>query len=56
MTTEVDEARLDDSRALSAVDPEDMLRAVATSAAQVRAGLSAARPSTNARICRHEPK
>ena len=43
MTTEVDEARLDDALALSAADPDDMLRAVATSAAQVRASLSAAR-------------
>ena len=43
MTADVDEARLDDPLALASADPQDMLRAVATSAAQVRAGLSAAR-------------
>lgn len=43
MTTDVDEARLDDPAALSAADPADMLRAVATAAAQVRSSLSAAR-------------
>ncbi len=36
MTFEVDEAALDDERALDAADPEGMLRAIATGAAQVR--------------------
>ncbi|MDQ1683849.1 MAG: glucose/mannose-6-phosphate isomerase [Frankiaceae bacterium] len=42
MTVDVDEARLDDAAAIAATDPQGMLRAVATSAAQVRMGLTAA--------------
>jgi glucose/mannose-6-phosphate isomerase len=42
VTIEVDESRLDDPEALAAADPEQMLRAVATSAAQVRAARTAA--------------
>lgn len=45
MTVEVDEARLDDVAALEAADPQHMLRAVASSAAQVRRSLTAARES-----------
>jgi glucose/mannose-6-phosphate isomerase len=40
--TEPDPGRLDDAAALRAADPSDMVRAVATSAAQVRAGRTAA--------------
>ncbi|MDQ1727395.1 MAG: glucose/mannose-6-phosphate isomerase [Frankiaceae bacterium] len=36
MTFDVDEAALDDERALETADPQGMLRAIATSAAQVR--------------------
>jgi glucose/mannose-6-phosphate isomerase len=43
VTAEVDETRLDDAAALAVADPEEMLRAVATAAAQVRAALTAAR-------------
>lgn len=43
MTVEVDDERLDDVAALSSADSHEMLRAVATSAAQVRRGLTAAR-------------
>jgi glucose/mannose-6-phosphate isomerase len=42
VTVEVDEARLDDAAAIAATDPQGMLRAVATSAAQVRMGITAA--------------
>jgi glucose/mannose-6-phosphate isomerase len=42
VTVEVDEGRLDDVAAIAATDPQGMLRAVATSAAQVRMGLTAA--------------
>ena len=42
MTIDVDETRLDDAAALAAIDPSGMLRAVATSAAQVRMGQTAA--------------
>ena len=42
MTIDVDERRLDDPEALAAGDPEQMLRAVATSGAQVRAARTAA--------------
>lgn len=42
MTVPVDAARLDDAGVLAADDPGEMLRAVATSAAQVRAGQTAA--------------
>lgn len=42
MTIQVDEARLDDAAALAEIDPQGMLRAVATSAAQVRMGRTAA--------------
>jgi glucose/mannose-6-phosphate isomerase len=41
--TELDLDRLDDTAGLAEADPQDMLRAVATSAAQVRASLTAAR-------------
>jgi glucose/mannose-6-phosphate isomerase len=41
--TEFDLDRLDDTAGLAAADPQDMLRAVATSAAQVRASRTAAR-------------
>lgn len=42
MTTEVDDDRLDNLEAVAAVDLQQMLRAVATSAAQVRRGVTAA--------------
>ena len=42
MTVEVDEARLDDAAGIAATDPQGMLRAVATSAAQIRMGITAA--------------
>ena len=42
MTIEVDESRLDDAAAIAAIDPQGMLRAIATSAAQVRMGQTAA--------------
>jgi glucose/mannose-6-phosphate isomerase len=42
MTVEVDEGRLDDVEALATLDSRDMLRAVATSAAQVRSSATAA--------------
>ena len=42
MTTDVDESRLDDVAALEAADPQRMLRAVATSGAQVRRSRTAA--------------
>lgn len=42
MTIDVDEARLDDAAAIATIDPSGMLRAVATSAAQVRMGQTAA--------------
>jgi len=42
VTVEVDESRLDDAAAIAAIDPQGMLRAVATSAAQVRMGQTAA--------------
>lgn len=42
MSDEVDEGRLDDPQALAGVDAQQMLRAIATSGAQVRAGLTAA--------------
>jgi glucose/mannose-6-phosphate isomerase len=42
VTIEVDESRLDDPEALAAGDPQQMLRAVATGAAQVRAARTAA--------------
>lgn len=42
MTVEVDEDRLDDVEAVSSIDSQQMLRAVATSAAQVRRGATAA--------------
>jgi len=42
VTIDVDETRLDDAAALAAIDPSGMLRAVATSAAQVRMGQTAA--------------
>jgi glucose/mannose-6-phosphate isomerase len=41
--TELDLDRLDDTAGLAEADPQDMLRAVATSAAQVRASLTATR-------------
>jgi glucose/mannose-6-phosphate isomerase len=41
--TELDLDRLDDVEGLAEADPQDMLRAVATSAAQVRASLTATR-------------
>ncbi|HTW20188.1 MAG TPA: SIS domain-containing protein [Mycobacteriales bacterium] len=41
--TEPDLDRLDDVAGLTAADPQDMLRAVATSAAQIRASLTATR-------------
>lgn len=43
MTIDVDEARLDDVAALEAGDPSQMLRAVASSAAQVRMSATASR-------------
>ncbi|HEU5033968.1 MAG TPA: SIS domain-containing protein [Mycobacteriales bacterium] len=43
MTDGVEEARLDDPAAIEAADPQQMLRAVATSGAQVRSSLTAAR-------------
>jgi len=42
VTIDVDESRLDDAAALAAIDPSGMLRAVASSAAQVRMGQTAA--------------
>ena len=45
MTLETGDDRLDDVAALSSADPQDMLRAVATSAAQVRQSLTASRES-----------
>lgn len=42
MTVDVDESRLDDAAAIAAIDPQGMLRAIATSAAQVRMGQTAA--------------
>jgi glucose/mannose-6-phosphate isomerase len=42
VTVEIDEARLDDAAAIAEIDPRGMLRAVATSAAQVRMGQTAA--------------
>jgi glucose/mannose-6-phosphate isomerase len=42
MTVEADDERLDDPESQAAVDSQQMLRAVATSAAQVRSGLTAA--------------
>ena len=42
MTVDVDDDRLDDVAAIASVDPQEMLRAVATSAAQVRRGRTAA--------------
>ena len=42
MTVEVDDAVLDDVAALEARDPDQMLRAVATGAAQIRSALTAA--------------
>ena len=42
MTVDVDDDRLDDVEAVAAADPREMLRAVATSAAQVRRGRTAA--------------
>jgi len=42
VTVEVDEARLDDAAGIAATDPQGMLRAVATSAAQIRMGITAA--------------
>jgi glucose/mannose-6-phosphate isomerase len=42
VTLGVDESRLDDPAALAEIDPQQMLRAIATSAAQVRAGATAA--------------
>jgi glucose/mannose-6-phosphate isomerase len=43
---DLDLDRLDDVAAMAACDPHDMLRAVATSAAQVRASLTASRESS----------
>ncbi|MDQ1704584.1 MAG: glucose/mannose-6-phosphate isomerase [Frankiaceae bacterium] len=43
MSLDVDDGKLDDVGALARADPDQMLRAVATSAAQVRSGLTAAR-------------
>lgn len=43
MTAPVDEDRLDDAAAIEAGDPRQMLRAVATSAAQIRMSVTAAR-------------
>jgi glucose/mannose-6-phosphate isomerase len=42
VTIDIDDRRLDDPDALEAADPQQMLRAVATSAAQVRAARTAA--------------
>ena len=42
MTTDVDDDRLDNLEAVASVDVQQMLRAVATSAAQVRRGVTAA--------------
>ena len=42
MSVELDDDRLDDVEAIAAVDPQQMLRAVATSAAQIRRGITAA--------------
>jgi len=42
MSTEVDDDRLDNLEAIASVDAQQMLRAVATSAAQVRRGVTAA--------------
>lgn len=50
MTVEVDETRLDDVAGLESADPQQMLRAVASSAAQVRRSLTAARESGLERI------
>jgi glucose/mannose-6-phosphate isomerase len=48
--TELDLDRLDDVPGLALADPQQMLRAVATSAAQVRASLTAAREADGARL------
>jgi glucose/mannose-6-phosphate isomerase len=48
--TELDLDRLDDVAGLAEADPQDMLRAVATSAAQVRASRTAAREATLASL------
>lgn len=45
MTVDLDESRLDDPQAIDAGDPRQMLRAVASSAAQIRMSLTAARES-----------
>ena len=42
MSIEVDETRLDDAATVAATDPQGMLRAIATSAAQIRMGQTAA--------------
>ena len=42
MTTDLDDERLDDVEAMASIDSQQMLRAVATSAAQVRRGRTAA--------------
>jgi glucose/mannose-6-phosphate isomerase len=42
VTIEVDEGRLDDAAAIAATDPQGMLRAIATSGAQIRMGRTAA--------------
>lgn len=42
MTTEIDDDRLDDVEGIASIDPQQMLRAVATSAAQIRRGITAA--------------
>ena len=43
MSIDIDDDRLDDAEAVASVDPQQMLRAVATSAAQIRHGVTAAR-------------
>lgn len=48
--TELDLDRLDDVAGLAEADPQDMLRAVATSAAQVRASLTATREASLASL------
>ena len=53
--TDVDLERLDDVAALGAVDPAEMLRAVATSAAQVRASLTAVREASLGRARLRRP-
>jgi glucose/mannose-6-phosphate isomerase len=42
VSIDIDEDRLDDVEAVASIDPQQMLRAVATSAAQVRRGITAA--------------